>query len=64
MNCIYGMKLMHNAMLLCKAEQTINNFLENGMIIYLKKPDGSRIKLQEGIELMAMQLFEEEEQDA
>lgn len=36
MNCIYGMKLMHNAMLLCKAEQTINNFLENGMIIYLK----------------------------
>ena len=61
MNRIYGIKLMHNVMLLCTAEKTINNLLENGMVIYLKNPDGSRIKLQEGIELMAMQVFEEEE---
>ncbi len=40
----------------------INGLIDNGMSIYLKNPDGSRIKLQEGIELIAMQIFGEEEE--
>ena len=62
-NKIFGIALMHNEMLICRAEKIINSLLEAGLSIYLKNPDGSRIKLQEGIELMAMQIFEEEEQE-
>ena len=63
MNWANGMRIMHNVMLLCKAENMINGLIDNGMSIYLKNPDGSRIKLQEGIELIAMQIFGEEEQE-
>jgi hypothetical protein len=62
MNWANGIRMMHNVMLLCKAENMINSLIDNGMSIYLKNPDGSRIKLQEGIELIAMQIFGEEEE--
>ena len=51
MNWANGIRMMHNVMLLCKAENMINNLIDNGMSIYLKNPDGTQIKLQHGMHL-------------
>lgn len=63
MNWANGIRMMHNVMLLCEAENTINNLIDNGMSIYLKNPDGTQIKLQNGMHLMSAQVVEEEEQE-
>ena len=59
MNPLFGM--LHNAMLLCNAENTINRLLENGMTIYLKNPDGTQIKLKPGLQLISLEFVQEEE---
>lgn len=63
MNWANGIRMMHNVMLLCKAENMINSLIDNGMSIYLKNPDGTQIKLQQGMQLMSLQVVEEEEQE-
>ena len=54
MNWITGM--VHNAMLLCKAERLINTLLENGMSIYIRNPDGTQVKLQEGMQMFSLEV--------
>lgn len=54
MNWIKGM--VHNAMLLCKAERLINTLLENGMSIYIRNPDGTQVKLQEGMQMFSLEV--------
>lgn len=63
MNWANGMRIMHNVMLLCKAENMINGLIDDGMSIYLKNPDGTQIKLQQGMHLMSVQVVEEEERE-
>lgn len=41
--------MMHNAMLLAKAEGIINGLLKNGMVIYMKNPDGTQVALKQGV---------------
>lgn len=61
MNWANGMRIMHNVMLLCKAENMINSLIDNGMSIYLKNPDGTQIRLRQEMQLMSLQVVEEEE---
>ena len=63
MNWANGMRIMHNVMLLCKAENMINSLIDNGMSIYLKNPDGTQIRLRQEMQLMSLQVVEEEEQE-
>lgn len=56
MKWITGM--VHNTMLLCKAERLINTLLENGMSIYIRNPDGTQVKLQEGIQMFSLEVSE------
>lgn len=48
-------EMVHNAMLICKAEEMINRCLANGMMIYLKNPDGTQIRLQQGISFITVE---------
>lgn len=48
--------MVHNAMLLCKAERLINTLLENGMSIYIRNPDGTQVKLQEGMQMFSLEV--------
>lgn len=61
MNWANGMRIMHNVMLLCKAENMINSLIDNGMSIYLKNPDGTQIRLRQEMQLISLQVVEEEE---
>ncbi len=63
MNWANGIRMMHNVMLLCKAENMINSLIDNGMSIYLKNPDGTQIRSRQGMQLMSLQVVEEEEQE-
>lgn len=53
--------MMHNAMLLCKAEGIINGLLKNGMTICMKNPDGTQIALKQGVKFFSMELINNEE---
>lgn len=54
MNWLTGM--VHNAMLLCKAERLINTLIENGISIYIRNPDGTQVKLQEGMQMFSLEV--------
>lgn len=54
MNWLTGM--VHNAMLLCKAERLINTLLENGMSIYIRNPDGTQVKLKAGMQMFSLEV--------
>ena len=54
--------MLHNAMLLCKAEKIINSLLESGMSIYFKNPDGTQVKLKPGMQMISMEVTESEGQ--
>lgn len=53
--------MMHNAMLLAKAEGIINELLKNGMVIYMKNPDGTQVTLKQGVKFFSMELDKNEE---
>jgi hypothetical protein len=52
--------MMHNAMLLAKAEGIINGLLKNGMTICMKNPDGTQVALKQGVKFFSMELIDEE----
>ena len=52
--------MMHNAMLLAKAEGIINGLLKNGMTICVKNPDGTQVALKQGVKFFSMELIDEE----
>ena len=52
--------MMHNAMLLTKAEGIINGLLKNGMTICVKNPDGTQVALKQGVKFFSMELIDEE----
>ena len=56
MNTMSGM--IHNAFLVAQAEKTINRCLENGMFIYLQNPDGTQIRLRQGMGFITMEIPE------
>ena len=56
MNWLTGM--VHNTMLLCKAERLINTLLENGMSIYIRNPDGTQVKLKAGMQMFSLEVSE------
>ena len=53
-------EMMHNAMLLAKAEGIINGLLKNGMTICVKNPDGTQVALKQGVKFFSMELIDEE----
>lgn len=44
---------IHNLGLIAKAEQLVNNFLDNDDFVYVQNPDGSCFKLQPGVKFIA-----------
>lgn len=57
---------LHNHALIEKAERLINNFIRDGQgSVYIKQPDGTCVKIQEGAELISISGFtiEEDEQE-
>ena len=45
---------IHNLGLIAKAEQLVNNFLDNGDFVYVQNPDGIYLKLQPGVQFIAV----------
>lgn len=46
---------MHNLGLTAKAEKLINNFIDDGKsVVYAVNPDGTYLKLQKGVSLVAI----------
>lgn len=44
-----------------KAEGIINELLKNGMVIYMKNPDGTQVALKQGVKFFSMELDKNEE---
>ena len=53
--------MIYNAMLLAKAEGIINELLKNGMVIYMKNPDGTQVALKQGVKFFSIELDKNEE---
>jgi hypothetical protein len=45
---------IHNLGLIDKAERLVNNFLDNDDFVYVQNPDGSYLKLQQGVKFIAV----------
>lgn len=49
---------IHNLGLTAEAEKLINNFIGDGRIVYAVNPDGTTLKLQKGVSLVAIDVLE------
>ncbi len=53
--------MIHNAMLLSKAEGIIDGLLKNGMVVCMKNPDGTQVTLKQGVKFFSIELDKNEE---
>lgn len=49
-------KLLHNASLIANVERTLNNFINKGVTLYVKNPDGTLLRLQPGMQIISMEI--------
>lgn len=45
----------HNINLVLESQKIINDFISNGGVICARNPDGTSLKLQEGVEFVAIE---------
>lgn len=49
-------KLLHNASLIANVERTLNDFMDKGVTLYVKNPDGTLLRLQPGMQIISMEM--------
>ena len=49
-------RLLHNASLIANVERTLNDFINIGVTLYVKNPDGTLLRLQSGMQIISIEM--------